>query len=211
MMEFAMGSDVEITAVPDAGYHLAALIINGKDVTSEMTDGNYSIKNIDVNYTVEVKFAENPVRLSLFMAVGGSVDVEIEKHQTFSCIITPDEGWKINTVTFNNKDVTSDLTDNNRYTTPALTADSELRVTFENVDSSIATVGIDATVVKVYVDNTGLVTVEGAEPGQIISAYSVSGMLIDTVTSTGGIDTLRLYQHGVYLIKTPVKTYKVHY
>ena len=211
VMEFAIGSDVEITAVPEAGYHLAALIVNGKNVTAEVTDGSYSIKNIDVNYTIEAEFAETPVRLSLFMAAGGSVDVEVEKNQTFSCFITPDEGWRINTVTFNDKDVIADLTDDNRYTTPAISADSELRVTFEITDSSITTVGCNTVAVKVYVDNTGLVTVEGVESGHVISAYSVNGMFIDTVTSTGGVDTLHLSQRGVYLIKTPTGTYKIHY
>ena len=211
VMEFAMGSDVEITVVPNTGYHLAALIVNGKDVTTEVTDGNYSIKNIDVNYTVEVKFAENPVKLSLFMAVGGSVDVEIEKRATFSCFITPEEGWKVNTVTFNGRDVTSDLTDDNRYTTPSLTGDSELRVTFENVNSAVENIGVNATSTKVYVDRSGLVTIEGIESGTMVSAYAINGQLVERITSSGDVATLQLYQHGIYLIQTPVKTYKIHY
>ena len=79
IMEFAMNSNVVITAEPKNGYHLAAFTLNGKDVTAEMTDGSYIIEKLDANYVVDAKFAENPMKLSLFMAVGGSVDVEIEK------------------------------------------------------------------------------------------------------------------------------------
>ena len=77
-----MNSNVVITAEPKNGYHLAAFTLNGKDVTAEMTDGSYIIEKLDANYVVDAKFAENPVKLSLFMAVGGSVDVEIEKRAT---------------------------------------------------------------------------------------------------------------------------------
>ncbi|MCM1077228.1 MAG: leucine-rich repeat domain-containing protein [Bacteroides sp.] len=210
VMEFAMNTDVVISMTAKDGYHLAKLLIDGEDMTAEVVDGVYAIKNLDANHTVDVYFAENPVKLSMFMAVGGSVDVEIEKGQTFSCIITPEDGWKVNAVTFNGRDVTSQLSDDNRFTTPSLSSDSELRVTFENVNSSIE--NITATnAIKVYVDQTGLVTINGVEEGQPISAYSVSGMLIDRVTATGITDTIQLYQHGIYLIQTPVKTYKVHY
>ncbi|WP_304645980.1 leucine-rich repeat domain-containing protein [uncultured Duncaniella sp.] len=211
VMEFAMNSNVVITAEPKNGYHLAAFTLNGKDVTAEMTDGSYVIEKLDANYVVDAKFAENPVKLSLFMAVGGSVDVEIEKRATFSCFITPEEGWKVNTVTFNGRDVTSDLTDDKRYTTPSLTGDSELRVTFENVNSAVENIGVNATSTKVYVDRSGLVTIEGIESGTVVSAYAVNGQLVERITSSGDVATLQLYQHGIYLIQTPVKTYKIHY
>lgn len=211
VMEFAMNSNIVITAEPKDGYHLKSLMLNGKDVTSEMTDGSYIIEKLDANYVVDAEFAENPVKLSLFMAVGGSVDVEIEKRATFSCAITPEDGWKVNTLTFNGRDVTSDLTDDNRYTTPALTGDSELRVTFENINSSVENIGVNATSTKVYVDRSGLVTIEGIERGTVISAYAVNGQLMERVTSSGDMATIQLCQHGIYLIQTPVKTYKIHY
>lgn len=211
VMEFAIGSDITISVVPQDGYHLKSLMLNGKDVTSEMTDGSYIIEKLDANYVVDAEFAENPVKLSLFMAVGGSVDVEIEKRATFSCAITPEDGWKVNTLTFNGCDVTADLTDGNRYTTPALTGDSELRVTFENINSSVENIGVNATSTKVYVDRSGLVTIEGIECGTVISAYAVNGQLMERVTSSGDMATIQLCQHGIYLIQTPVKTYKIHY
>ncbi|WP_290375207.1 leucine-rich repeat domain-containing protein [uncultured Duncaniella sp.] len=211
VMEFAIGSDITISVVPQDGYHLKSLMLNGKDVLSEMTDRSYIIEKLDANYVVDAEFAENPVKLSLFMAVGGSVDVEIEKRATFSCFITPEEGWKVNTVTFNGRDVTSDLTDDNRYTTPSLIGDSELRVTFENVNSAVENIGVNATSTKVYVDRSGLVTIEGIESGTVVSAYAVNGQLVERITSSGDVATLQLYQHGIYLIQTPVKTYKIHY
>lgn len=211
VMEFAMDSDVEIVAVPNTGYHLQALLVNGEDVTAAMTDGRYIISKIASNYTVDAKFAENPVKLSLFMAVGGSVDVDVEKKDTFSCTITPEKGWEINTVTFNGRNVTADLTDDNRYTTPALTGDSELRVTFENRDSAVKNIGIDATATKVYVDRDGVVTLEGLEPGVLINVYTVSGQFVNSATSNSGVTTMQLQQHGIYIIQTPAQTFKLQY
>ncbi|WP_300632447.1 leucine-rich repeat domain-containing protein [uncultured Duncaniella sp.] len=209
--EFEMGSDIVISTTAKDGYHLRALLVNGKDVTAEMEDGSYTIRNIDANYTVDAEFAENPFILSLFMANGGSLDVDVEKRGTFTCVIVPEEGWKINTVTFNGSDVTSELTEDNRYTTPAITRNSVLRVTFEDMNSAIGSIDYDATSVKVTVDNGGEVRIEGVEAGNPVRAYSVDGRLAGQVTSNGDVDVINLSQHGIYLIQTPGKTFKIQY
>lgn len=211
VMEFAMGSDVEIAVSANEGYHLSSFFVNGKDATADLIDNIYSIKNIDCNYDIDAIFAENPVILSIYTAVGGSVDVEVEKNQSFSCIISAEEDWTINTVTFNGMDVTANLLDDNRYTTPALTANSELRITFENVNAGIDDISLLGSDVKVYVDNSGLVNIKGLEQGSLITVYSIEGQQIDSTISSGSSDYIQLSQHGVYLIKTPLKTYKVQY
>lgn len=211
VMEFEMGSDIVISTTAKDGYHLRALLVNGKDVTAEMEDGSYTIRNIDANYTVDAEFAENPFILSLFMANGGSLDVDVEKRGIFTCVIVPEEGWKINTVTFNGSDVTSELTEDNRYTTPAITRNSVLRVTFEDMNSAIGNIDYDATSVKVTVDNGGEVRIEGVEAGNPVRAYSVDGRLAGQVTSNGDVDVITLSQHGIYLIQTPGKTFKIQY
>lgn len=210
LMEFAMGSKVEITPVPKDGYHLHALLLNDQDVTADMLNGSYAIENLDANYIVDVKFAENPVKLSLFMAEGGSIDIEIEKGKTFSCFITPEKDWQINTVTFNGKDVTEEVIADYRYDTPVLRRDSELRVTFERVNG-VEGINVKIPSAKVYVDNLGNVTIEGLETGIPILIYSVDGMLIDSIISCGERDIVKLSQGGIYLIQTPAKTYKIQY
>lgn len=209
--EFEMGSDIVISTIAKDGYHLRALLVNGKDVTAEMEDGSYTIRNIDANYTVDAEFVENPFILSLFMTNGGSLDVDVEKRGTFTCVIVPEDGWKINTVTFNGSDVTSELTEDNRYTTPAITRNSVLRVTFEDMNSAIGSIDYDATSVKVTVDNGGEVRIEGVEAGNPVRAYSVDGRLAGQVTSNGDVDVINLSQHGIYLIQTPGKTFKIQY
>lgn len=210
LMEFAMGSKVEITPLPKDGYHLDALLLNDLDVTANVLNGSYVIENLDANYIVDVRFAENPVKLSLFMVEGGSIDIEIEKGKTFSCFITPEKDWKINTVTFNGKDVTEEVIADNQYETPALRNDSELRVSFESINS-VDEINVKIPSAKVYVDNLGNVTIEGLETGMPISVYSVDGMLIDSVISCGKRDIVRLSQGGIYMIQTPAKTYKIQY
>lgn len=211
VMEFTMNSNIVITAESNKGYHLVSLTLNGKDVASEMIDGSYTIEKLDANYVIDAKFAENPVRLAIFTALGGSVDVEVEKRTKFSCFITSEEGWKVNTVTFNNRDVTAELTEDNGYTTPGITEDSELRVTFEKLNSAVENIGVDAAATKVYVDKTGLVTIEGVENGAVINAYAVNGQSVGRIVSSGEVAGIQLYKHGIYLIQTPVKIYKIHY
>lgn len=211
VMEFAMGSDIKIAVSANEGYHLTALLVNGKDVSSEMTDNVYTIKDIDSNFMIDATFSENSVTLSIFMTNGGSMDVNIEKKHTFNCVITPEEDWTINTITFNGMDVTDHLSDDYHYTTPVLIADSELRITFEDTKSGIEDIILMATPVKVYVDKSGLVSIEGLQQGVLISVYSLDGVLIDSIVSSHGSDTVQLSERGVFLIKIPGKTYKVQY
>lgn len=210
LMEFAMGSKVEITPIAKDDYSFSALLLNDQDVTADMINGTYIIENLDANYRVEVKFTENPVILSLLIDEGGSIDVEIEKGQTFTCLIKPEKAWKINTVTFNGNDVTGEVTSDNRYVTPALYSNSELRVTFESLNG-VEFIKADLPSEKVYVNDIGVVTIEGLEAGTPIMLHSIDGILIDSTISCGNKDVVKLPHNGIYLIQTSAKTYKIHY
>lgn len=210
LMEFAMDSKVEITPIAKDDYSFSALLLNDQDVTADMINGSYIIENLDANYIVDVEFTENPVTLSLFTDERGSIDVEIEKGDTFSCLIKPEKEWKINTVTFNGNDVTAEVTSDNRYVTPAIYSDSELRVTFESING-VEYIKTDIPSAKVYVNDIGELTIEGLEAGMPIMLHSIDGMLIDSLISCGNRDVVKLPHNGIYLIQTPAKTYKINY
>ena len=50
------GSDVTITVIPDKGYELVSVSIDGVDVTEDLTDGQYTIENVTADMTVEAVF-----------------------------------------------------------------------------------------------------------------------------------------------------------
>ena len=52
------GDNVVLTITPATGYRLIQLTVNGTDVTKEVTDGTYTIDNVEDNIKVEAVFAK---------------------------------------------------------------------------------------------------------------------------------------------------------
>lgn len=50
------GTSATITLTPDEGYLVKSLMVNSTDVTSDITNNQYTISNINTNTTVEAKF-----------------------------------------------------------------------------------------------------------------------------------------------------------
>ena len=50
--------------------------------------------------------------------------------------ITSFEGWKIHSVTFNGEEVTTQLTEEGLFTTPALQADAVLNIAYEKIEDN---------------------------------------------------------------------------
>lgn len=62
----AEGSDLTLTIVPNPGYHMANLTINGQNVASDVLNANvynYTIENIDVDMNVNATFAINQYKV----------------------------------------------------------------------------------------------------------------------------------------------------
>ncbi len=53
------GSSATITITPNSGYRLSKLMMNNTDVTSKVSNNQYTVSNIKVNTTVKVAFTEN--------------------------------------------------------------------------------------------------------------------------------------------------------
>ena len=50
------GSDVELQFIPDEGYSLKQVLVNGDDVTAEVTDGKYTVTGANEDLTIKVTF-----------------------------------------------------------------------------------------------------------------------------------------------------------
>ena len=55
------GANAEISFVPDNGYRIKSLKVNGEDVTSSVSNNSYTVSNIRANTTVEVEFEAIPI------------------------------------------------------------------------------------------------------------------------------------------------------
>jgi len=201
------GEDVTLSIIPDDGYILKSLEINGINVTSDIIDGEYILTNIDKDYIISVQFEVKPIYLTFRHADNGSIKQLVTKGTSITIAIIPEYQWKVHTVTFNGKDVTSELTIDSQYTTPAIYENSDLFVTFESTQSSVANVRMSD--VKVYASN-GQIIVTGLTKGEIISIYNEKSIMINQCYASGTEQSINIGIQGVYIVKTKYKTVKIY-
>lgn len=201
------GEDVTLSFVPDDGYELKSVVINGVDMTKDVVDNTYTIQSVSQNTTVEVIFAELPVYLAIKSADNGSIAQEIEKGKSYSFVITPSESWDIESVSFNGENVTSQL-EGNKYTTPAITYDSELNIVYrQNEASAVKSLKSEGNV-KVFA-SYGKLTVENVGTSTNLSVYSSSGSIVASDSIGIGMTTIDLPTNNIYIIKIGEEIFKV--
>ena len=130
------GTSVALTITPNSGYKLSSLTINGKDVTSNMSNNTYILNDIAANTSVVVTFSSIPITtysLSIQSSSGGSVlyngaswtnltkNFTVDEGSDATLTFTPNEGYYLSSLTVNGTDVTSSVS-NNSYTVSNISA-----------------------------------------------------------------------------------------
>jgi hypothetical protein len=149
---------------------------------------------------------EEQVYLTIRQAEQGCVRQAMNIGESYQLTVVPDEGWKINSVMFNDEDVTGMLVDNT-YTTPAITADAVLSVVFESADNKVR-VGTNSRL-KVTGNSNGRICINNITPGDVVTVYSANGMITHRQTANGSEMILNVDKHGVYLVTIGSSTFKL--
>ncbi len=199
-------SDISIECIPAEGYKLTKVILDDVEVTSSVKNNVISLDNITSNHRLEVSFDEMPVSLTIQHANNGLLKQYVQRGSSISFALIPAEGWKINTVTYNGYDVTSELNSENEFTTPAIYNDAALSVSFESTQSAVNSARVSNA--KVYASN-GQIIVAGVESGNMISVYDESGKVIAQTITRSKEHRLSIQSKGIYIVKVEGKTVKV--
>ena len=193
-------SEYEVWTFTDYAYENATLYVLPE-----------SIEKYKAHHTWGRFFHIKPYRgeefyLTIKYADNGCVKLTPTKGESYELTIEPEKGWRINTVLYNGEDVTSQLSAENVFRTPAITKDSKLIVTFESTESDVRSV-IHSNV-KVYAER-GCIVVKGVNAGELVSIYTLDGIQKTQVYSTGDSMSIPMTETGIYLVKTPEKTVKL--
>ena len=92
----AVGADETYTITPDAGYHVADVLVDGASVGAVTT---YTFKNVAEAHTISASFAINKYDITASagangtIAPSGTVSVDYGNNQSFT--ITPDAGYSV--------------------------------------------------------------------------------------------------------------------
>jgi hypothetical protein len=65
------GSSITYAFVPDAGYHVDQVLVNGTPVT--LTDGEFTFWAVDQNYTLDASFAQNTYTITATVDAHGTI------------------------------------------------------------------------------------------------------------------------------------------
>ena len=190
-------------------YTFSCLWASGDDPS----DGaGIDIINPDIN-------PDNAAFIDLSTSDNGGISQLVELGMQYTYILRPAVGWKVNSVTFNNVDVTAELNEKNMYTTPTITQPANaLFVVFEqdtiepyNPDDEIIT-GVRQQKAPSNVKILGMqggIRVEGTTAGDQLQIFAADGrQLLTQKLSTAQTD-IELPANALYIIKVAGKTLKV--
>jgi hypothetical protein len=159
-------------------------------------------------YTIKEMEGGTPNYLTLRQADNGKVGIVVDLGHTYKMRITAFEGWKIHSVTFNGEEVTTQLTEEGLFTTPALQADAVLNIAYEKIEDNTMVANALASRIKVQ-GHQGTLSITGATEGTDISVYTTDGMLV-TQESVEECETeLTLPEGQVYIVKVADTVVKI--
>ena len=184
------GTNATVSFNPNNGYRIRSVKVGNSDVTSDVSDNQYTIKNITADVTLEVDFEFNdaPTTYTLTIEATGngsvsyngttvkkaSMNFSVNSGANATVSFNPDSGNRISSIKVNNTDVTSQVS-GNQYTISNITANTTMEITFEEDVNAITVDGVNY---KVISQSDKTVNVVGGNYGQVLTVPA-------SVTSNG--------------------------
>lgn len=204
----------KLTYMIDDNVYKETVYEYGAPITPEpQPEGDYTaFKWIDVPQTMPahnvVVYASYIIELTIIDAEQGRTKLRCEAGKSYTLQFEPSDRWHIHSVTYCGTDVTDLLTEDNVFTTPAITQNAELYITYSDVATRVKSVTPQSNF-RVLVKEQSIV-VQGAEVGTPIQVFDLNGRQI-TSTKAGDGETrvnVNTNEH-VLLIKVGDQVVKV--
>ena len=135
--------------------------------------------------------------LRLFVIKGKSQKIQI---------IPTDDRFILNTIIFNEEDVTDELSTDGTYSTPILNEDAVLNISFTIPTAQNAP--IQDSRIKAYGHRENIV-VSGCEAGETITIYNTDGVQLRSQYATGNTVRITMPTNAVYIVKVNETAIKV--
>ena len=192
-------SDNEVATVDENG-NVTAVSIGSATITATTTDGS------NLTATCEVTVVQKMVKLTMqnsyynnvifFLLPGTEQKIQI---------VNIDPMFVLNTVMFNDENVTEQLVDG-VYTTPALEEDAVINISYDIPTAEDTP--MQNSRIKAY-GYRGDVVVVGCERGESIAIYDVDGILLRTIFATSNTMRIAMPTDAVYVVKVADAAVKV--
>ena len=128
----------------------------------------------------------------------------IKAGETYTIYIGSFGDNRVNAVTFNGVDVTEEIVNGN-YTTPEITGESVLCISYE-IPSSAPSLKLNNVKVMGY---NGEITISNIDEPSDISIYSADGKIVNNIPSASGTAKISVTPDQLYVVKVGSRTYKI--
>ena len=196
------GASVSLAVVPNIGYDLSKLTLNGKDVTADVADGKYIIENLSENISISATFTRRSFNLSIESYGNGTVtfnsvpitnttgNFSVLYGSSATMTLTPDMGYQVSSVKLNGENVTANISDGS-FTIPNITGNNTVRVDFEVIPVNTYSLTLVASI-------GGGITFNGATVSGSSQSFSVNeGASVSlTVSPDIGFELTKLTLNG---------------
>ena len=136
----------------------------------------------------------------------GASKLKLKKGVEQELVITPEDGWKLMTVTMDGTDVTAQVKNGNSFTTPAIMQDAVITIVYEQeVPSEVAGARQSKANVKVVDDG---VIISNAEPYTRCVVYQSNGQQVTSAIVDGDSRKITLQKGQVYILTIGDRTLK---
>ena len=136
----AYGDDLTISIVPDEGYRISKVTLDGEDVTSSVTGQELVLREVKSNHDVTVAFEKITYTVAVSSGGHGSVDpdgdVLVEYGDSLTVRISPDTGYVLKSVILDGIDVTSSVS-GLVFVLNDVVSDHSVRVEFEVITYTV--------------------------------------------------------------------------
>lgn len=136
----------------------------------------------------------------------GTTKMRVKQGNEQELVITPEEGWKLMTVTMDGMDITAKISNDGSFTTPAIMQDAIITIVYEQeVPSEVAGARLSKADVKVVDDG---VIISNAEPDTRCVVYQSNGQQVTCVIVDGDSRKIPLQKGQVYILTIGDRTLK---
>lgn len=212
-IEITSGTSIVVTQgltktfsfTPAEGYEISSLTFNGTSVKSEIADNQYTTPEVNENSVLAVNFKKIQYKITINTGGSNGINLYYEYGSTPSFDFTPSLGSTIQSVFYNGIDVSDSLVDF-VYNVPAITANGTLVVNFVSITTKENALARNQLKIQT---NRSQIIVEGTSENDIVSLYSLSGKLLQTMKSNGSRIEFTAQPNAAYILKAGNKTIKI--
>lgn len=122
-------------------------------------------------------------------------------------VVTPKEGYSIESVRLNEENITNALDENNTYVIPYLLVDSQLEVKFKK-DNTTSSEMIN-TDKRIYLSGTNQLSLSGFRIGAHVFVYDVNGRMITHQMISDNVEKISLPSRGIYFLLVDKESIKI--